>query len=217
MSKELVQKVAKYVKNKLLGEPTGHDWFHTERVWRMAKKLQEEEGGDLELVELSALMHELGDDSVFEFSSEKGSLMLSAMMDVLEIENDLKEKIIDTIAAAQFDGENTKRPDTIEACIVRDAKWLDDLGALGIARVFATGGYIKRELHDPNKPMRKRLSFDAQRRTKRQGTSLNYFYEKMLRLPKLMCTKTARTIADRRAKYIQDYIDEFLLEWEGER
>lgn len=217
MSKELVQKAAKYVKNKLLGEPTGHDWYHVLRVWQMARKLQEEEGGDLELIELSALMHELADDPVFEFNPQKGPLMLSGMMDVLEIEEDTKKKIIGIIKEVQYEGENTKQPTTLEARIIRDANWLDDLGALGIARVFATGGNIKRMLHDPNRPMRKRLSTGSARSTKREGTSLNYFYEKMLRLPKLMSTATAREIAERRARYIQQFIDEFLLEWEGEK
>ena len=68
MPTSLVQKTANYVKVKLKNEHTGHDWYHAERVWKMAKKLQKEEGGDLELVELSAILHDVGDYKHFGFN-----------------------------------------------------------------------------------------------------------------------------------------------------
>ena len=72
MSSELVQKPADYVKLKLYNEPTGHDWYHVERVWRTAKNLQVEEGGDLELLELAALLHDLGDYKHYDLDQSKG-------------------------------------------------------------------------------------------------------------------------------------------------
>src|SRR3989339_1810417 len=93
MPTELVKKTAEYVKKKLYGEPTGHDWFHVERVWRVAIKLHEQEGGDKELVELSALLHDLGDYKFYGSNEVRGNLVLRGMMDVLEIEVELQEKI----------------------------------------------------------------------------------------------------------------------------
>lgn len=213
----LVEKTAQYVRLKLLNEPTGHDWYHVERVWRLAKELQAEGGGNLEVIELAALLHELGDDQVFEFSDSKGNLVLNGMMDVLEIDEPLKTAIIKIIDECQYGGEHTRSPSTLEGQIVRDADWLDDLGALGIARVFATGGYIKRAFHDPTKPARQKLSRELHHRTKREGTSLNYFYEKMFYLPRLMNIPRAKALAEERLVYTKQFIDEFLQEWEGKR
>ena len=69
---EIIKKTEKFVKDKLYGEGTGHDWWHTLRVWQMAKKIGKEEGVDLFVVELASLLHDIadwkfqdgGDDSV---------------------------------------------------------------------------------------------------------------------------------------------------------
>jgi len=212
----LVQKTAQYVKQKLFSEPTGHDWYHVERVWRIAKELQKKEGGDSEIIELAVLLHDLGDYKQYNFNETKGSLVLHGMMDILEIEEELQEKIINITLEAQYSGDDTKTPSSIEGKIVQDADWLDALGAIGIARVFATGGSIKRVLHDPERKPRKRLSKVDYQRHKQEGTSYNYFFEKILKLPKMMNTPTAKKIAQERVKFVKDFIRQFMSEWEGE-
>lgn len=213
----LVQQTAAYVKAKLSNEATGHDWYHIERVWKMAKKLHKEEGGNLELIELTCLLHDLGDYKQYEFNEIKGSLVLRGMMDVLGIEKDLEEKIIKIIDESQFNGNETKVPSTLEGKIVQDADWLDALGAIGIARTFATGGYIRRMIHDPKRKPRRKMSKKDYQLRKQEGTSINYFYEKAIKLPKMMNTKTGRAIAMKREQFLRNYIDEFLAEWEGEK
>ena len=59
MTKKLIEKTAEYVKMKLFNEPTGHDWYHVKRVLNIARFLQEKEGGDLEIIELTALLQRL--------------------------------------------------------------------------------------------------------------------------------------------------------------
>lgn len=217
MSK-IVEKTAEYVKLKLANEPTGHDWYHVERVWKIAKKLQIEEGGELMLVELSALLHDLGDyDDPDVFNEEKGSLVLNGMMDILEIEEPLKKKIIQIINESQYNGSDTKPASTVEGRIIQDAAWLDALGAIGVARIFATGGYLKRMMHDPSRHPRRKLTKQSLKNNRKEGTSINYFYEKILRLPKLMNTATGRRTAERRVDFTQRFVEEFLQEWEGEK
>jgi len=214
---ELIKKTAEYVKKKLTNDPTGHDWYHIERVLRMAKRLQAEEGGDLKLIELAVLLHDLGDYKQYEFDELKGIMVLRGMMDILEIETDLQEKIIKIVDEAQYKGDATVVPQTLEGKIIQDADWLDAMGAVGIARTFSTGGRIKRVIYDPKRKPRKKLSKEDYQRRKTDGTSINYFYEKVLKLPKMMNTKTARDIAEKRAKFIENYIEEFLIEWRGEK
>jgi uncharacterized protein len=213
----LVRKTADYVRLKLENEPTGHDWWHVERVWKMAKIIQAKEGGDLFLVELAALLHDLGDYKQHEFNEMKGSLVLHGMMDVLGLENDLQEKIVDIVSEAQYNADETVVPKTLEGKILQDADWLDALGAVGIARTFATGGRIKRAIYDPKRKPRHQLTKDDYQHKKREGTSFNYFYEKVLKLPNMMNTETAQKIAASRLDFLKTYMDEFLKESAGEK
>lgn len=199
---------------KLYNEPSGHDWYHVERVWKMAKRLQKEEGGNLELIELVALLHNLGDYSHFKFAGEqKGSLALYGMIDILGIEEPMKGKIIDLVNEMKFKGDETKTPPSIEGKIVQDANLLDTLGAIGIARCFASGGYHRRPIYDPNIPVRKRLSKENYQTKKQESTSMNSFYEKALKVAAHMNTKTGKHLAQERAKYIKDFIIQFMKEW----
>lgn len=217
VSQTLVQKTALYVKAKLHNEFSGSDWYHIERVWKMAKKIQKEEGGDLNLVELATLLHDLGDYKNYQFNEVKGSLVLHGMMDVLDIDEKDQEKLIKIIDEAQYNGNETKVPTTIEGKILQDADWLEALGAIGIARIFSVGGHIKRVIYDPKRKPRKTLSKKDYQLRKQEGTSLNYFYEKSFKLVKMMNTKTGREIAKKREQFLKNFIEEFLAECEGER
>ena len=212
----LIEKTIRYVKLKTHHEPAGHDWFHIERVWQMAKKLQSREGGDLQLIEMSALLHDVGYHTYHEVDEEKGQLAMHGMMDILEIDEEFKNKIIEIVNLSKFKGDETKRAMTIEAQIVQDANWLDSLGAIGVARTFAAGGYLGRPIYDPAIPVRSKLSKFVYQKNKREGTSINSFYEKALHFPKLMNTATARQISERRVQHVRIFLDQFMKEWQGE-
>lgn len=215
MSTELVKKTIHFVRKQLANEPTGHDWPHCERVWNTAKKIQAVEGGDLELVELAALLHDLGDYKSLDFDENKGVLVLRGMMDVLEIPKDIQKKIVAIVDESMFLGDDTKVPKTLEGKIIQDADWLDNFGAIGIARTFATGGRIKRVIHDPDRRVRKRMPRTVYLHKKIEGSSINFFYEKVLKLPEMLNTETARKLAKKRVEFTKIYLDEFLREWEG--
>ncbi len=217
MTLSLIQKTADYVKKKIYNESGGHDWFHTERVWKTAAQLQALEGGNLQLIELSALLHDVADYKRYDFSEKKGALALRAMMDILEIDIEMQREIIRIINDALFIGDDTKAPETIEGKIVQDADWLDSLGAIGIARTFAAGGKLNRPMHDPLRRVRKRLNKEAYFFKQQEGTSVNYFYEKSLRLPQMMNTLAGKAIADKRTLFLEQFLEEFNKEWKGEK
>ncbi len=210
----LIDKTAAYVKAKLYNEASGHDWYHVERVWKMAKKLQAVEGGDLELIELAALLHNLGDHNFYKFNEKKGSLILFGMMDIIGIEEPLKAQIIMVVAESKYAGVETKQPRTLEGKIVQDANFLDTLGAIGVARHFASGGYHGRLIYDPAVKVRNKLTRHAYEQQKDRGTSINNFYEKAFQVAELMNTGTAKELANQKVVYIKEFVSQFLREWE---
>jgi uncharacterized protein len=217
MAEALVQKVLEYVAHTLTTDGSGQDWYHTERVLRTAQQLQSLEGGNRELIELAALLHDVGDYKHYDYNEEKGRLVLKATMDILEIDQETQAALVRIIDEAEYTGPENRVPASLEGKIVQDADSLDILGALGIARVFANGGRIKRPIHDPKRNVRKNLTSDDLKFKKKEGTSFNYFYEKILHLPQMMNTATAREIAASRAQFIENFLEEFKAEWEGKK
>ena len=68
----LVSKVLKEVKAHFKDQEGSHDWFHIERVWKMSILLHQKEGGDKEVIELCALLHDISDHKYNGGDFEKG-------------------------------------------------------------------------------------------------------------------------------------------------
>jgi uncharacterized protein len=102
---------------------------------------------------------------------------------------------------------------TMEGMVVQDADRLDALGAIGIARAFAYGGYKEQPIHDPAIPATLHRSFEQYKSNR--TTTINHFHEKLLLVKDMMNTTTARRIAEERHNYLVTFLERFLHEWEG--
>ena len=142
--------VRNLVRSALLGEATGHDWWHVFRVIGLAAKINATEGGDPLRVELTALLHDLFDEKFYD--GDPGEA-LSACIDQLGIREAFPDEvwngIIFDICHLGFKGGFDQTPLSLEGQIVQDADRLDAMGAIGIARAFAYGGAKGRELYNP--------------------------------------------------------------------
>lgn len=209
--KLIVEKTKEFVKKKLYGEGSGHDWFHIERVYNLSKYLAEKERADSFIVEMTALLHDI-DDWKFSTTNTTNTTNIENFLKSLELTNEDMEKIVNIIKTMSFKGgvvDSTQH--TIEGKVVQDADRLDAIGAVGIARTFAYGGNKNRVIYDPNIPP---INFETldEVRTKNNHT-INHFYEKLLKLKDLMNTPSAKKIAERRHKYMEDFLEEFYYEW----
>lgn len=123
--------------------------------------------------------------------------------------------VCDIIATLSFKGAGTtSQMGTREGMVVQDADRLDAIGAIGIARTFAYGGYAHREIYNPDIQPVQHGSFEEYR--KNQSPTINHFYEKLLLLKDRMNTPTARRIAAERHRFMETYLDQFYREWNGD-
>ena len=204
-----------FVKEKLEGAEAGHDWFHIERVWKLSKKIAEKEGGNLEVIELSALLHDIADP---KFHNGDETLALKISKDFLaeiQVEGELIEQVLFVIKNISFKNraEAPENP-PLELQIVQDADRLDAIGAIGIARTFNFGGFKNNLMYHPE--IKPNLGMNKEEYKKSNGTTINHFYEKLLLLKDLMNTETAKKIASERHNFMLQFLDEFYKEWNVE-
>jgi uncharacterized protein len=151
MSSALVSKTADFIKDKFATESSGHDWWHMYRVWQLAKRIAaQEKTADRETVELAALLHDIADWKFNDGDLEAGPKAARDWLASQNVAETLILHIEDIVRNVSFKGANVASTmHTLEGKIVHDADKLDAIGAIGIARTFAYGGAMKREMYDP--------------------------------------------------------------------
>ena len=194
------------------GDRSGHDIWHTMRVHDMAVSICREEGGDMDVVRLAALLHDADDRKLF---GDNGYANARRFMDSQGIPEDVQDRVIGIISQISFKGTDSVVPDTLEGRIVQDADRMDAIGAIGIARAFAYGGSRGRAMHIPGEEPR--MGMDAEQYHANRGTTINHFHEKLLLLKGSMNTGAAKRMAAARHEYMVGFLDEFMAEWCGSR
>ncbi len=210
---DLTEKTIEYVKGEMKND-SGHDWYHVERVWKMAKRIAEEEDADMFVVEMAALLHDIAD---WKFHGEgAGSNKAMDWLKKNGVEEEKIKQIIRIIDGTSFRGEGeTPQELSLEGRIVQDADRLDAIGAIGVARTFVFAGWKGNAIYDPKIPVVKNMKYDQYMKV--TSPSVNHFYEKLLLLKGMMNTKTGKKLAEGRHKFMEEYLDQFFKEWKGER
>lgn len=191
-------------------DSSGHDVWHSLRVYNVALKIAETEYCNKRVIAIAALLHDVDDPKLFENTNYQNARRI---MNLANIDDCTKQHVISIIRQVSFMGTGSVVPDTIEGKIVQDADRLDAMGAIGIARAFAYGGAKGREMYDPD--MLPLVNFSQEEYVNNKGTTINHFYEKLFVLKNMMNTNRAREIAEKRDLFMHEYLSEFLNEWEG--
>ena len=210
----MIQQALSYVEEFFNRDFSGHDYFHTLRVFKMATHIATQENADLQTVQLAALLHDVDDRKLSpETTAEKANarhFLTGQGMDAESI-----SKICQIIGEVSYAGKDSVVPTTLEGKCVQDADRLDAIGAIGIARAFAYGGNHNRLMHHPD--ISPKMDMSKEEYHNHKSTTINHFYEKLFLLTSMMNTPTAKEIAAARERYMKEYIDEFMSEWDGKK
>lgn len=198
---EIITQTAHFVKETLASAEGGHDWWHIHRVRQSAKYIAQEEGANIFVVELGALLHDIADAKFHNGDEEIGPRKARTFLQSLQVDADSINHVEQIVRHISFRKGSQPTVCSLEFKIVQDADRLDALGAIGIARAFNYGGFMHRPLHVPDD-----VKHDEQ-------TTLQHFYDKLLLLKERMHTATAQKIAAERHAYMEQFIEQFFKEW----
>jgi len=184
------------------GADPAHDFSHILRVFKNAQIIGQREGADMQVLLWAALLHDAGSTTKLSQGSEESeSQRRKAADDLLKkvgLPEEVRTEVLYAVEVHRF--SKGIKPVTLEAKVLQDADRLDAIGAIGIARVFMTGGSLCRELYNPQDPFCKNREPDDKK------WNLDHFYRKLLQLESGMHTKTARELAGRRSAVLRKYL-----------
>lgn len=211
----LVDKVKAHVQEVFAHDSTGHDWFHIERVHSMACQIQKHEGGNLELIELAALLHDISDHKMNGGKLNAGGEVAYELLTEFGCDHQLASNVKEIVDGVSYKGAHVQDSmRSLEGMIVQDADRLDAIGAIGIARAFAYGGSKDRPMYVPNHKPVMHETFESYASSK--SHTVNHFYEKLLLLKDRLHTQTAREIGNHRHAVMEIFLEEFYKEWNSE-
>jgi uncharacterized protein len=196
------------IKQMYEGADPAHDLSHIMRVFKNAQYVGKAEGADMQILLLAVLLHDIGSESkLSKKSSESDALRQKMAEDFLKkkgLDDNAMKSVLYAIEVHRF--SKGLIPSTLEAKILQDADRLDAMGAIGIARVFMTGGAMGRKLYNPNDP------FCESREPDDKMWNLDHFFRKLLRLESGMHTETGKRIAKQRAAVLKRYLTDLKRE-----
>lgn len=212
---QIISKTIDFVKNKLSGAEGGHDWFHIQRVFKNALLISEGEKVNLFIVSLGALLHDIADSKFYDGDETVGPKVTKEFLNTLKVDDDIIEHVIKIIENISFKGGNLDQKfRSPELDVIQDADRLDAIGAIGIARCFNYGGFKNRALYDPE--IAPNLNMNKEEYKSSKAPTINHFYEKLLLLKDRMNTQTGKELARNRHIFMEQFLEQFYKEWDGE-
>jgi len=192
------------VKSLYEGADPAHDFSHVMRVYKNAKLIGHKEDANMQILLLSALLHDVcALPKSIEKSAESNAkklIMLETFLNDMDLPEDVVENVQYAVEVHSF--SKGLVPTTLEAKILQDADRLDAMGAIGIARVFLVGGQLERKLYNFEDP------FCTLREPDDQTWNLDHFFSKLLKLEFGMHTETGKKLAKRRGAVLRRYLSD---------
>jgi uncharacterized protein len=212
--RNIIKETENFVRKELSGAEGGHDWWHILRVWKLSVRIARAENVDLFVVELGALLHDIADSKFHDGDETLGPQKARSFLESLGVDESVIDHVVKITANISFSAGKKKQSfRSKELDVIRDADRLDAMGAIGIARAFNYGGFKNREMYNPEIKPRQKMTKEEYKLN--NAPTINHFYEKLLLLKDKMNTDTGKKMAFQRHEFLEKYLDQFYLEWEG--
>lgn len=203
--------VEEYVKG-IMGNEIAHDFKHADRVRRWVLHIAQKEGfEDVEMVEIAALLHDIGRSQVKEWRKhgEMGAIMAAQF---LQDNNLLTQGKRDEICnAIRYHNKNREGKGEL-LNLLRDADMMDLFGAVGTMRTFTS--HASKPEYDPENIKGETWKMSARDFDKRFdrgiviGSSLIDHLNFQISCYDNLSTKTARKLAKPLVKYMKEFIEQ---------
>jgi len=205
MNKEgIIKSAEELVMKRLKCYDSGHDWYHIERVRKLAEYINEQEKlTDPFILELTVLLHDVADSKFNNTGNEDGYKIIT---DFIHSEglDEIEDQVINAIKNVSFSNrKESGNADDPLLMVLQDADRLDAIGAIGIARAFNYGGFRNNPIYVP-----------ADLAGTHTPSTIGHFYDKLLKLKELMNTTTGKRLAEERHVILEKFLAEFFSEWE---
>ena len=185
-----------------------HDLSHIHRVWTNVRRIQEKEGGDLEVLLAATLLHDcvaveknspLRAQASTQSAEKAASILASMGWSTLRIER-VAHAVKTHSHSAGF------KPITLEAKILQDSDRLDAIGVVGVARCFYVSGRMGSALYDFTNPTAVGRDYQDKRFT------IEHFHTKLLKLASGFQTAEGARLAANRHARLNSFLDDFMDE-----
>jgi uncharacterized protein len=192
-----------------------HDFDHVLRVLRLAKRIGQAEGADLEIVQTAALLHDVGRERAEAEGHDHAAFAAERAREILTGNPPARvEAVAHAIAAHRF--RTQPEPTTLEAQALFDADKLDAIGAVGVARAFAYGGAHRQRLWAPVETV-DLTRWLSEGDDPDRHTPVHEFVVKLSRIKERLFTPTGRSIAEDRHAYMVAFYKRLDAEVLGEK
>ncbi|WP_206911358.1 hypothetical protein IGL98_002049 [Enterococcus sp. DIV0840] len=211
MDNQKMTAIKRFSQSIMENDQTGHGMDHINRVVRLADKIAGTEACDCFIVKAAAYLHDTVDDKLVS-DSDQAFQQLEEFLQEIKISNIQIQQITHIIKNISFSQElnGTAEKLTIEGQIVQDADRLDAMGAIGITRTIYYGAHKGNQIYDPKIKPR---TLQSKSEYREESTIINHFYEKILLLNDSLNTDYAKTLGQKRQKFLESFLTEFLEEW----
>jgi len=195
---EIVQRTRHAVAQRMHQRGAGHGMDHVDRVRNCARIIHAEVGGDSLVIDLAALLHDVG-DAKFHHGVERSGEFSKEILDPLGVNKEIITQVVHIVDHISFRSRDRGEELTLEGKIVQDADRLDALGAIGIVRTIEFGASIDQPFHDPSSPS--------------HPSGIQHFHEKLFRLRELMNTDIAKRMAKDREDFMRLFLNQYMAEY----
>jgi uncharacterized protein len=202
------------VKKEMERFPNSHGWDHIRRVYALCLKLGRKEKADLNILKLSALLHDIGRKEELESKGKMcharvGSQKARRILADFGIPRAVQKEVLHCIRSHRFRGRQA--PQSLEAKILFDADKLDSIGAVGIGRAFLFAGEVGARLHNSHKDLSGTVSYS------REDTAYREFQFKLKKIRNRMQTPSGKSLAEGRHRFMVRFFSHLDAEVSGKK